>query len=92
MFENRFFDTKGEKTRTWRRKSARCGATTHSITTFRIMTLSIMSLFETFSEMTLNITALCHAKCRVFIVMLSVVMLNVVMLNVVAPRVLPPSW
>ncbi len=57
--------------------SGRNGATTLSITTFSIMTLSIRGL-----HVTLSITMLCHyAEYRI----LFIIMLNVVMLSVVVP-------
>jgi hypothetical protein len=40
-----------------RKYNVGCGATTFSITTFRIMTFSIKGLFATLSIMTISITA-----------------------------------
>ncbi len=65
------------------------GATTLSITTFSIMTLSTKGLGVAFSITVLSITTLCHsaewpyAECNVFFVLLSVIMLNVMMLCVI---------
>ncbi len=65
--------------------NAVCGATTLSITTPSMMTLTIRGLF-----VTLSITRLFHyAECRVLFtttlnaIMLNVIMLNVIMLNVI---------
>jgi hypothetical protein len=70
---------------------------TFSITTFRIMTLSIMGLFAALSiidtekndnqhNSTLHYAEGDNTECRDYLsVMLCVVMLNVVMMNVVAP-------
>jgi hypothetical protein len=67
--------------------SVYCGATTLSIMTFSITTLSIMGLF---SILSMNDTQ--HEILSVVMLsvdMLSVVMLNVVLLSVVAPSAAP---
>ncbi len=69
-------------------KEAYLGATTLSIMTFSITTISIEGLYVIHS-----ITTLCYAHClNFFIVKLSVVMLNVVMLSVVAPILRSPLY
>ncbi len=62
--------------------------------TFRIMALSIKSLYVAFSisDTQHSNYAQCHcADCRIlFIIKLNVIMLSVVMLNVVMPSVVAP--
>jgi len=74
-----------------RQKRVWKGATTFSITTIRIMTLSIRSFYVTLSindSLQNNALLFCCANaecCILFTILLNAIMLSVVMLSVVAP-------